>query len=232
MKCPSCESHVRESAKFCAECGQRVGSSCGQHVSTSGGDISGTVVQAGRDVVLNQDSSNLPSVKYEYEAVPKWRSPLTQALLSWVGLVIGVAGVLPVWQIFKPFVDLVRGRGVPVVESDRTFLWELLSLVVLGLLCAVLFLRRLTSTETRRPLVLGWAVSGYGRRITVERVLASRCPICGGKMKYYLKPTEWGYRVDSSGVRRREVVRKAPALECYRNPDHWCEVDPAEDGVA
>ena len=50
-------------------------------------------------------------------------------------------------------------------------------------------------------------------------------------MKYYNKPIEWReYYVD--GKRKREVVKRVPALECRRNNEHWFEVDPAEERIS
>lgn len=73
------------------------------------------------------------------------------------------------------------------------------------------------------PLMRGIAIDGRGQRIVFNRVHADSCPKCGGKMKYYNKPIDW--------KAKGEVIRRVPALECKRNPDHWFEVDIAEARV-
>ncbi|MBS4796309.1 MAG: hypothetical protein KH004_03265 [Actinomyces sp. oral taxon 181] len=100
--------------------------------------------------------------------------------------------------------------------------------ILIVVLVVALYLRRVASGQLRKPLIFGWAVNGSGRRITIEKILAGKCPWCGGKMRYYNKPTEWIDHIEPSGRRRREVTERVPALECKRNPEHWVEVDPAE----
>ena len=51
-------------------------------------------------------------------------------------------------------------------------------------------------------------------------------------MKYYMKPTDWYYRINNNGSRKRVVTERTPMLECLRNPKHSFEVDPAADNVS
>lgn len=92
----------------------------------------------------------------------------------------------------------------------------------------VMELRRLTKLQLLRPPFLGWALSGVGRCITLEKIRAGACPQCGGNMRYYNKPKEWIDYVDANGKNRREATEHVPALECRRNSEHWYKVDPAE----
>ena len=92
-------------------------------------------------------------------------------------------------------------------------------------------LRSITKKETRHPLFFNYAISGLGRRITIEKIHIDKCPICGGTMKYFNKAVEWEYGKYSDGRTKREVIKKVPALQCKRNSNHWFEVDPAEDRV-
>ena len=84
MICPVCGKSVAPQQRFCGDCGASLIGSAGHNVSTGGGDVQGNIYQAGRDVVVNHSPDTAPIATYE--AVPKWRSPITQALLSWVGL--------------------------------------------------------------------------------------------------------------------------------------------------
>ena len=80
----------------------------------------------------------------------------------------------------------------------------------------------------RSPFTLA---SGYGNRLTIEKIHIEGCPQCGGKMKYYNKPVEWREILRSDGSMKREVTKRIPVLECKRNAEHWYAVDPAEDEV-
>lgn len=225
VKC-SCGSVATSSALFCAMCGEALLAPGRNSVATGGGDIRGGVFQAGRDVVVNPREPEPPTASYE--AVPVWRSPLTLGLLSWLGLILGVLGVVPIWQILRPAVGLIAGGGDQQPPAFGSFVWSWFLLIIVALLGIVIGLRRTAKTETRWPLFLGWAVSGAGRRISLEKISAGRCPLCQGDLKYFRKATAWVDHIDVGGRRRREVTQRVPALECKRNPSHWFEIDPAE----
>lgn len=141
---------------------------------------------------------------------------------------LGLLGVLPLWKVVEPVIDLFVS-GSPIGSGvSRQLVWLYVLLAILVTLAVVLSLRRIAKTETRRPFAFGWAVSGQGRRITLEKIRAGTCPKCGGKLKYFNKPTRWIDHVESNGRRKREVTERVPALECRRSPKHWYEVDPAE----
>lgn len=226
MNCPKCGQLATLRQRFCGDCGSPLNGGLGQTVSTGGGDIHGGVYQAGRDVVVNPVSSD--SLQATYEAVPKWRSPFTQGVLSWLGLLLGVAGVFPLWKLVEPILSLfIEGIDASTLEPwQGGWIWVFIAVIlVFGI---VMSLCRLTKYQLRRPLFLGWALSGVGHRITLEKIRAGACPQCGGVMRYYNKPTEWTDYVYTNGKKRREVTERVPALECRRNPRHWYEVDPAE----
>lgn len=226
MKCSACGEPFEPGKKFCGECGAPVGGAGGNSVTTGGGDVHGGVYQAGRDLVVNPP---LPGpAGATYEAIPKWRSPFTQGVLSWLGLIVGLVGLLPLWKLVEPALALLTGNAGTVADGLRSMLWVVLFLVAVLMLSLVLGLRGVSRHELRKPLLFGWAVSGAGHRITFERIRAGRCPRCGGRMRYINKPTSWIDRPKPNGGTRREVTERTPALECLRNQKHWFEVDPAE----
>ncbi len=213
--------------QFCGACGVSLIGSAGHNVSTGGGDVQGDIYQAGRDLIVNHSPDTAPIASYE--AVPKWRSPITQALLSWLGLFVGLMSLFPLLKIGQLAVDLFRSGPRQVSGGDGFITWPIVLLVLILVLIVVLSLRRVTSGQLRKPLIFGWALSGSGRRITLEKIVAGKCPHCGGKMRYYNKPVQWIDHREASGKQWREVTERVPALECKRNPKHWVEVDPAED---
>ncbi len=227
MICGCCGGSVDPQQRFCGSCGRLLSGGAGHAVSTGGGDIHGGLYQAGRDVVINPAPSTPAVAKYDYKAVPKWRSPFTQGILSWLGLALGLAGVFPFWKsvqpIFRPFMN---GFGVPGQGSAPSW-WLGLWLLLVFLFAIVWSLRSLTKLRLRKPLFPGWALSGDGGRITLEKIHAGECPQCGGKMRYYNKAISWRDVPDGNGGTRREVEERVPALECKRNPKHWVELDPA-----
>lgn len=163
-----------------------------------------------------------------YEAVPKWRSPFTLAVLTWIGTVLAVLACFPIWGIVKSIRELFVVRDFTEVRyfilCDSLFL---VILIIVGSLIVRLW--RMAKTETRWPLIFGWSVSGKGCRITFEKFNAGRCPICYGRSKYCMIPTEWIDYVNNDGQRKRKVMERTSVLKCRRNPKHWYEVDPAED---
>lgn len=226
MICPVCGGVAESQQRFCCNCGASLNGGTGHTVSTGGGDIQGSIYQAGRDVVVNHSADITPIATYE--AVPKWRSPITQAFLSWAGMLVGLMSLLPLWKIFQPVVALFRAGPRRASDSDVSIVWLVVFFTLIVILVVALYLRRVTSGQLRKPLIFGWAVSGSGRRITIEKILAGKCPWCGGKMRYYNKPTKWIDHIEPNGRLRRKVTERVPALECKRNPKHWAEVDPAE----
>ena len=221
VNCPKCSASVSESDRFCSYCGHPLELVVTNSVEVGDGSIEGPLIQAGRDVYYRPKSPDPP--KASYDAVPKWRSPFTQAVLSWMGVFLGIFGIVPISKIFGFYVT--PSTGVNLV------LWLVALLLVAAVFGLVWSLRELAKRETRRPLMLSWAISGYNHRITLEKIEASRCPTCNGKMKYYMKPTDWYYQINDNGSRRRVVTERTPMLECVRNPKHAFETDPAEDKV-
>lgn len=225
MICPVCGRSVESQQRFCGDCGASLNGGAGHTVSTGGGDVHGDIYQAGRDVVVNPSADTAPVATYE--AIPKWRSPITQALLSWVGLLVGLMSLFPLWKVFQPAVDMLHSDLGRASDGGALIVWLIVFLILILILVLVLSLRHVTSGQLRLPLISGWAVNGSGRRITLEKIRAGKCPWCGGKMRYYNKPVGWIDRIEANG-RRRKVTERVPALECKRNPKHWKEVDPAE----
>ena len=225
MICSKCSANVSESDRFCSHCGHPLKLVVTNSVDARNGKIEAPIFQAGRDIFYSPGQpESLKAPKASYDAVPKWRSPFTQAVLSWIGVVLGVLGIVPISKI-------LGFHAAPSVGIDL-ILWLVALLIAFVALGLVWSLRELTKRETRRPLRFGWAISGYNHRITLEKIEVSRCPTCNGKMKYYMKPTDWYYRINNNGSRKRVVTERTPMLECLRNPKHSFEVDPAADNVS
>lgn len=192
--------------------------------------INGPVQFAERDIINIIPASKPKQDEAKYTPEPKWRSPFTLALLSWISVIIGILGVFPAGKILANILNLFKGNKQTVLDFPmQTYL---VILTIFTLLYILFFsLRKIAKKQIRVPLILNYAISGYGRRITLEKIHIDKCPRCGGKMKYYNKPVEWIDNYYGAGRTKREITKRIPVLECKRNSEHYYEVDPAEDRV-
>lgn len=185
---------------------------------------------AGRDIINFINGEKKVQMKVaEYTPEPVWRSPFTLAVLSWASLIIGIVGLVPTSQIFRNFLNVFNGNINEIIGFSIQFNASFLAVIIL-FLTLVLGLRGVVKKQIRIPLVFDYAISGMEKRIVIEKIKLGKCPICGGKMKYYNKPIEWRESY-IDGKMKREVIKRVPALECKRNSEHWFEVDPAEEKI-
>ena len=164
----------------------------------------------------------------QYTAEPIWRSPITMALLTWLGIIISLIEIVPFYKIIEPVITLFTEKKIKN-DTHYNHMYFTLFIILMFILMMILWLKSITKRETRHPLVFNYAINGFGRKITIEKIHIKNCPKCGGKMKYYNKPVEWTEKVLTDGGSKREITKKVPAFQCERNPEHWYEVDPAED---
>lgn len=191
-------------------------------------NFNGSVQFAGGDII--NETSISKQVEATYTPEPKWRSPFTLAVLSWISVIIGILGLIPSGKIFVNAINLLKGNSQAV--SDFPIQVYLMVFIILVFLFVLFFsLRRIVKKQIRVPLVLNYALSGHDGHLTLEKIHIDKCPQCGGKMKYYNKPVAWIDKYYSDGKTKREVTKRIPVLECARNSEHCYKVDPAEDKV-
>lgn len=193
-------------------------------------NISGNVFN-GPTNIINENNTDFTHNKESgalYESVPIWRSPITMGILSWISVIIGVAQLFPLYKIIEPLIDIFI-KNESDVSSGNNAVYVFAFLVLLTIFITAMGLRSIAKNQTRHPLFKNYAISGLGKKITVEKIRTKKCPQCGGEMIYYNKPVEWEPKVDSDGKVKHVVSKRVPALECKRNPKHWYEVDPAEE---
>ena len=180
-------------------------------------------------VVINSPHEGLVEEPATYKPEPLWRSPFTLAVLSWISVIIGVLGIVPIGNIIGSALALFND-SFQRKTTEELKLWIWLFLIVMILLVIFITLRGIAKKQVRYPLFCNLAISGYGKRIVIEKIHISKCPRCGGEMRYYNKPVEWiDHYID--GKVKREVTKKVPVLECKRNTEHCYRVDTAEDRV-
>ncbi|MFO1443286.1 hypothetical protein KDN24_08675 [Bacillus sp. Bva_UNVM-123] len=191
-------------------------------------NFNGPTQIAGRDIINNiSDDSYQEAQEAKYTPEPMWRSPFTMAVLTWISVAIGVLGVFPIGKILKSVVDFFKSQGVTSITNVQPY--TIIFIILTLLFFVFLSLRRIVKRQTRHPLLFNFAISGYDGRLTIEKIHIDKCPQCGGNMKYYNKPVEWGEILRSNGSIKREITKRIPVLECKRNSEHCYKVDPAED---
>ena len=180
-------------------------------------------------VVLNSLDDKFSNDNATYKTEPLWRSQITLAVLNWVSFFIALVGIFPIENIINSLGKFFDGtfQGNIIYELQK---WILFFLVVVILLCILMRLRKIAKKQIRYPLFGNLAISGFGNRIIIEKIDISKCPRCGGKMRFYNKPQKILY-YDNNGNVREIIEKRVPVFECRRNPEHFYFVDIAEDKI-
>ncbi len=196
-------------------------------------NFNGSTQIATGDIINNVycDDSIDEYTKASYTPEPVWRSPFTMAVLTWISVVKGILGLIPFTTIIRIGFGGRRGN-INEVSSNGIQVYVIVFAISALLLICLISLRGIVKKQIRVPIGLNYAFSGYGGRITLEKIYIDKCPICAGQMKYYNKPVEWIDRHYSDGKTKREVTKRVPALECKRNHEHCYAVDPAADKLS
>lgn len=180
-------------------------------------------------VVINSQHEDLVGKTATYKPEPLWRSPFTLAVLNWFSVIIGILGIVPIGNIARSVLAFFNDSSQRKIIEELQ-LWILLFIVAMILFVIFITLRRIAKKQVRYPLFHNLAINGFGKRIVIEKIHISKCPRCGGEMRYYNKPVEWmDHCID--GKVKREVTKRVPVLECKRNTEHCYRVDTAEDRV-
>lgn len=192
------------------------------------GDVknnSGTTYVAGQNInIYSREQALSQNCKFTQE--PLWRSPITQAALTWISFLMGLFDCIPLFGIIKNFCALFNENIT--IRSHSNIINATVFIVIFILLYFTVILRTITKKQKMHPLFFNIAISGYGKRLSFKKIHAT-CPICGGKMRYYNKPIEWIQDYNSS---KKQITKRAPVLECKRNSEHWYYLDPAAESIA
>lgn len=192
------------------------------------GDVknnSGTTYVAGQNInIYSREQALSQNCKFTQE--PLWRSPITQAALTWISFLMGLFDCIPLFGIIKNFCALFN-ENITVRSHSNIQINFIIFSAIFIVWCFSLYLRTITKRQTMQPLFFNIAVSGYGKRLSFIKIHAT-CPKCGGKMRYYRKPTEWIQDYNSS---KKQITKRAPVLECKRNPEHSYYLDPAVESI-
>ena len=133
-------------------------------------NVSGNIFNGPTNIVAgNNYSKEAEEDKVaSYTPDPVWRSPITMAMLSWMGFIISLIGLFPMYKMFEPVIDLITNKSVKVDLNNN--IYAIIFTVIFILFVLVLCLRSITKKETRHPLFFNYAISGLGRKITIEKI--------------------------------------------------------------
>ncbi len=229
MICPNkaCRSTVPPNARFCHECGTRLGDDSNngakQRIDTGGGAISGSVYQAGGDIHLG---GKPPEPGATYEAKWSWRSPLTLAVLTWISVIFGLLSLGSAYKVVESLVSAILGADSTGNLKPIQPVWTFILMGLIFVFALAMFLRRVAKNETLHFPTLSWlpALTGWGGRIGFAR-LQGTCPIDGGRLLFYDKPVDWVVDLDKG---KRKVTQRQMAAECVKNDEHWWPVDKTD----
>lgn len=225
MKCPNCNTEL-SGQKYCPSChsgilsvNQGGSNTIGNHVS-----VGHSIFQVNGDImVTSSEESNRP----EYEIHKKWDSEIAEKPLTVASVVAFLADVCTLIGFLYAAYNARNTQKLP----SLTFLCILLVLLAVFSLAfgIALWLRDIVKKQLLLPLAFGYGISGYHGKIGLCSI-TGKCPICGGKLKYYNGMTEWHDVIDpiNGQILKRVPKRKEPVLRCNRNHRHLWLVDPAE----
>lgn len=145
-------------------------------------NFNGPVQFAGGDII---NGTSIPKqVEPMYTPEPKWRSPFTLAVLSWISVIVGILSLIPIGKIVVNALNLLKGN-LQVVSDFPIQTYSIAFIILVFLFILFFSLRRIAKKQIRVPLVLNYAISGHDGHLTLEKIHIDKCPKCGGKMKYY-----------------------------------------------
>ena len=133
-------------------------------------NVSGNIFNGPTNIVAGNDYSREAKEDKvaSYTPEPVWRSPITMAMLSWMGFIISLLGLFPMYKMFEPEINLITNKRVKVDLNNNIYV--IIFAVIFILFVLVLHLRSITKKETRHPLFFNYAISGLGRKITIEKI--------------------------------------------------------------
>lgn len=95
--------------------------------SFNGGHNIGSGNSAGRDQIINITNSQAEQPVAKYDVEPIWRSPITMAVLSWIGFFTSIGSLLPLYNFLKPIISWAKNSfdgNIPNVQGSQIYLFR------------------------------------------------------------------------------------------------------------
>lgn len=181
--------------------------------------------------------SSVGEEKPQYTTKWSWKSPLTQASLTWIGTITGLLGLLQGYGLIAPLVLAIVGgfknpgrppHAIPLMQPLVFTFMATVVVFVLTLSMRRIVRHRLRTFGSWKLLPAAIAVDG---RFALARFVG-KCPTCGGRLEFYNKAVDWEYVPKPKGGQKKVVTEREMTAECVRNPKrHAWYVDTAEERV-
>ncbi|WP_157508718.1 hypothetical protein [Luteipulveratus halotolerans] len=210
------------------------------------GNVSGdrNVVGNGNYTVFGDQGPDLQP----YFVKKRWLLPVTERGINFVAAIITIAAAFGGWKAVMQLWENLPFDGRASAAAETPFSGvdqQMLPIYVFfGLAAAwafVMIVRRLIRSRTMcfsrvslLPVAAGITDDAGRGRLALLR-LGGRCQMqlgrgaCGGKLRFYNKPTAWIDFTASDGTTKRKVTERTPVAECTRNPKKHCyAIDEAD----
>ncbi|MBT2500098.1 zinc ribbon domain-containing protein [Agromyces sp. ISL-38] len=216
--CRNCGAEASVGDRFCGKCGKPHGAVAGggNHISTGGGDLKAKHITQIADSVIHVPVSSEPAAP-DLDVTWSWKSPLTQAVLGWISLTVGLIGLFAAYQSLQPALGLASGRHPAELDASTLGVW---AYVFMGAAAVFVISRMLRRMAKHQTMAVGWswlpALTGWGKRIGLA-TLTGRCTGCGANLRFASRPTKW--LIDAAGNRGKTIERDMFA-ECVADPEH------------
>ena len=107
-----------------------------------------TNIAAGNNYYKEAEEDKVAS----YTPEPVWRSPITMAMLSWMGFIISLIGLFPIYKMFESVINLITNKSIKVDLNNNIYIIIFAVLFILFVL--VLCLRNITKKKLDIPYSL------------------------------------------------------------------------------
>ena len=117
-------------------------------------NVSGNIFNGPTNIVAgNNYSKEAEEDKVaSYTPEPVWRSPITMAMLSWMGFIISLIGLFPIYKMFESVINLITNKSIKVDLNNNIYIIIFAVLFILFVL--VLCLRNITKKKLDIPYSL------------------------------------------------------------------------------
>ena len=149
-------------------------------------NVSGNVFNGPTNIVAgnNYSKKDEEDKVARYTPGPIWRSPITMAILSCVGLILSLIGLFPLYKIFEPIINLIANKRIKADLNNNIYV--VIFAVIFIFFVLIMSLGSITKKETRHPLFFNYAISGLGRRITIEKIHIDKSEILNNLIEIFI----------------------------------------------
>ena len=129
-------------------------------------NVSGDVFNGTTNIIAG-NNSNFEEHEIEKSAIytpePVWRSPITMALLTWIGFFISLIGIFPLYKTFEPVINLFTNKSIKMNPNNS--IYSVILVVIMLVLIIIIWLRSINSLPSRRRILLFFPIVFQSYRV-------------------------------------------------------------------